>query len=364
MCVSLSRRKLSPVDNLESSTSLKTALVQTTQFNCDLSDAVYAGNYTMCIYLLKMRELYRWKKGYALDKELSMSNVASWIQQAESRWDEIEEKDYQLLRIGDEQFELFDDVKVNQRLETTKLVYSGGYGVRGKPIFFLADRLSVRKFRGLTAYIAGNEHARELAAPPAMLRGKTIYVRSECLRRMLWEMVDEWSWKRRPGAMSRVVNYYNFDADKNAALNNLASDQLEQLLLHECGEYQAGEILGDDWNNALLKVIDKPLEIISRAVRDCFADSLQVIPDLIERARPELLHFYIASLSPLRKSLMPGILAAYESWLENGSLHDIVSVNENYATHWMHACRYFTDVINNDEDNMQEKLSTIDAFAC
>ncbi|HKJ07631.1 MAG TPA: hypothetical protein VKA76_00940, partial [Gammaproteobacteria bacterium] len=41
------------------------------QKNCHISDARYAGDYTLCIYLLKMREYYRWEKGYSLDASLN-----------------------------------------------------------------------------------------------------------------------------------------------------------------------------------------------------------------------------------------------------------------------------------------------------
>ena len=37
-------------------------LSDTVQLNCHISDARHAGNYTLCIYLLKMREFYRWEK--------------------------------------------------------------------------------------------------------------------------------------------------------------------------------------------------------------------------------------------------------------------------------------------------------------
>lgn len=42
-------------DNLQ---ALSTAV----QHNCDIADAQHARNFTLCTYLLKMRELYRWEK--------------------------------------------------------------------------------------------------------------------------------------------------------------------------------------------------------------------------------------------------------------------------------------------------------------
>ncbi|MCS6786726.1 MAG: hypothetical protein NZ524_06820, partial [Thiobacillaceae bacterium] len=37
------------------------ALINAVQRNCDISDAQYAGDLTLCTFLLKMRELYRWE---------------------------------------------------------------------------------------------------------------------------------------------------------------------------------------------------------------------------------------------------------------------------------------------------------------
>ena len=40
------------------------ALSAVVQRNCDISDARHARDFTMCVYLLRMREYYRWAKGY------------------------------------------------------------------------------------------------------------------------------------------------------------------------------------------------------------------------------------------------------------------------------------------------------------
>ena len=44
-----------------------TALIETVQHNCHLSDAHHARDYSLCIYLLKMREFYRWEETLPFD---------------------------------------------------------------------------------------------------------------------------------------------------------------------------------------------------------------------------------------------------------------------------------------------------------
>ena len=45
-------------------------VVRRVQRNCDISDANHGGNFTMCTYLMKMREYFRWEKGLAFTDRL------------------------------------------------------------------------------------------------------------------------------------------------------------------------------------------------------------------------------------------------------------------------------------------------------
>ena len=69
-------------------------LVSTVQKNCHVSDARYAGNYSMCTFLLKMREYYRWEQGYAPHAKLPHQEVGEWLQAREKLWEELEEESF------------------------------------------------------------------------------------------------------------------------------------------------------------------------------------------------------------------------------------------------------------------------------
>ncbi len=60
-----------------------TPLTQQIQHNCHISDAQYAGNYTLCIYLLKMREFYRWQKQRPFTQKLDNHDIGDWLTQRE-----------------------------------------------------------------------------------------------------------------------------------------------------------------------------------------------------------------------------------------------------------------------------------------
>lgn len=64
------------------------------QHNCHISDAQYAGQYTLCIYLLKMREFYRWESQQAFGLSIPRDEVGHWLTQREQLWDTVEDKDY------------------------------------------------------------------------------------------------------------------------------------------------------------------------------------------------------------------------------------------------------------------------------
>ena len=53
-------------------------LARTVQHNCNISDARFAGNYTMCIYLLKMREYFRWEMAQDFGSSLTRDDVGQW----------------------------------------------------------------------------------------------------------------------------------------------------------------------------------------------------------------------------------------------------------------------------------------------
>ncbi|GJL82313.1 MAG: hypothetical protein DHS20C01_19470 [marine bacterium B5-7] len=321
-------------------------LISEVQYNCDVSDARFAGNYTMCVYLLKMREYYRWRHGFGFAENLSMSDVGEWVQQTESLWETLEDRQHTPLIVDGTSCDVFDDERINQRLPD-RCLFSSGIGRFGKPVFVLAELVDVRHVDGMTVHIAGREFARELSAPPAMIRQNRLFIRRESLERMLWETVEEWRWHRRPGPMANVVAHYDFDRDESKALSDLLNDQLEQMLLHEVGEFRAGQLLGDDWDKLILEHAGSQVETIARAIRDCLADCLEVIPQLAESSRRELLDFYIAVLTPLRREMFPSIIKAYHQWLDDGSLGSIIDVAENGRQHFESLARELLELHRN-----------------
>ena len=226
-------------------------LLAAVQHNCHISDARHAGDYTLCIYLLKMREYFRWEKRYAFRDSLPESDVGDWLTQREDLWESMENESFTNLPVDGDYYDPFDTEAVNAALNPHGLVYSGGLGNKSTPHFFLGELSHREKQPDFTVMISEKEYARDLTAPPAMALGDTIFVRRESLRRVIWERIAEWQWNQRENAMSRAVKHFNFEDDIEAALDDITDTVIDSVVLHENGEVLAGKMLGPDWEKLL-----------------------------------------------------------------------------------------------------------------
>jgi len=313
-------------------------LAHTVQCNCHISDARYAGNYSLCIYLLKMRELFRWEQGFELTDGLPRDAVGSWLSEREELWDDLAEAAYAPLPLSGERIDPFEADPVNAWLVPRGYVYGGGVGVGGKPLFFLG-RLRDDVIRGgLRVLVVDHELARDLAAPPAMLQGRTIYLRRESLRRALWERVEGWLTNRRPGGHRTLAADLGFEDDIAAALEALTDREAETVVLHEIGEARAGELLGAEWEEMLIDLGRSRAEFTARAVRDHLADCLVTLPTLLDDDDTRSLRFYLASLDGVRRELFPSLADTSDGG--SRSLREAVRCGQ---THWLEAARRLLD---------------------
>jgi len=295
-------------------------LAEAVQRNCDISDARYAGDYGMCTFLLKMREYYRWEHELPFTRALPRAELGDWLSAREAAWGALESEDFGPLPLEAGALDPLAADAANRELLPRGLVYSAGYGRFGKPVFFLGALLRAEEREGYRVIVSSCEYARELAAPPAMLQGRTIYLRLESVRRYLWEKIEEWQWRKSDNRMARALAGYDFVADPEAALTRMADNEMESMILHEVGEARAGELLGAGWQEMIARVARSPAEVAARALRDLLADCLSTLPTLIARENLPALHFYFATFDAPRRERFPEALAAYEEFLRDGSL--------------------------------------------
>jgi hypothetical protein len=295
-------------------------LASTVQRNCDISDARFAGDYGMCTFLLKMREFYRWENELPFTRALARGEVGDWLSAREAEWGELESEDFRPLPLPSGAADPLAAEEANRELLPHGLVYGAGYGRFGKPVFFLGALARLEEREGLRVIVSSCEHARELSAPPAMLEGRTVYVRLESVRRYLWEKIEEWQWRKAGSRMARALAAYDFVADPEGGLARMAENETESMILHEVGEARAGELLGPRWEVMIAAVARTGAEAHARAVRDLLADCLVTLPALVARQNLPALHFHFATFDSPRRELFPEALEAYEEAERSGSL--------------------------------------------
>lgn len=314
-------------------------LIDKVQHNCHISDARFAGNYTMCIYLLKMREFYRWEHEFAYQQDLSKEAIGSWLRQRESLWESVESEEFLNLNIEIDNYEPFDVSEINQRLKPHGLIYGAGLGIAAAPHFFLAELEQQHHVGNCTIYVAGRELARDLTSPPAMSQGNNIYIRKQSLRRFMWERLENWSWNRPQNAMAEALNHFNVKDDLEQSLDEMTELELESVLQHEFGEIQAGELLGEQWHELLLALPRSRVEFMARAVRDLLADCVCTLPYLLKQQNAASIHLYIANLIGMRQELAPALKQAYQHWLDSGSLEELNAYVIYGQKHWLNTAR-------------------------
>ncbi len=313
------------------------AIVSAVQKNCHISDAQFAGDLTLCTFLLKMRELYRWEHEIPLTRDVPKNEVGDWMNERERLWEGVENAPYEPLPLLGNGIDPFEVALANRELAPHGLVYSGGFGRACKPHFFLGSLLREEMRAGFKVYVSGCEFARDLDAPPGMMLDDTIFVRTESLQRWLWEKYEEWNWNHRNGAMARAVACYDFQLSPAESLRAMTTTETESVILHELGEARVGVELGEDWSRLLAVLMRTRAEIMARAVRDLYADCLSTLPGLLERGNPAALHFFFANFTGMRRKLFPELAVAYQGWLENGDSAELHRVGNVGRAKWQAA---------------------------
>jgi uncharacterized protein (DUF2267 family) len=314
------------------------ALVEAVQTNCHIADARHAADLSLCVYLLQMREFYRWEQGHAFAAALDREDLGLWLDRREALWSGLESRPFAPLPFGGRWFDAFDVLALNAELSSQGLYYGAGLAGADRPGFFLAQGHAVRHCDdGLVLQVCGHELARGLFAPPAALvDGSTIVLRRESLARWLWEKFEAFSLRRAEGPFKALADAYGVSdgAAFAAALPRLVDDLCDTLVLHELGEHRAGRWLEPGWAAMRLALDRRRTDLHVRAVRDHIADLEVTLPILLERGDAKALHFWFANYDGVRERMFPSLSAAYAAWRGGDSGRALSSAAAAGAAHF------------------------------
>jgi uncharacterized protein DUF6866 len=334
-------------------------LVDAVQKNCDISDARYARDMTMCTYLLEMREYFRWEHDIPLDQPPPKEELGSWLSQREERWSTVEAESFEPLPVGGEHYDPFEIEAINRELNPWGLVYGGGYGRFRKPHFFLGELVKRERRAGFEVLVTGCEYARDITAIPAAFQNGAIFVRQDALRRWLWEKVELWSVKRADTALKSALECYGYEADPRHGLERMTAVEGEAVILHEIGEGLAERLLGPDWRDMISSFTRKRPEILARGVRDHLADCLSTLPGLIERRAQCSLHFYFANLEGMRRALFPRLVEGYRQWRESGNPAPLLDCARAGTAHWADVASRLIDLYRKDPAHAEAAIEEL-----
>ncbi len=315
-----------------------TPLVRAVQRNCDIADARHAADHTLCIFLLKMREHFRWERGLPLTATLPKEAVGDWLSRREALWAELEGEELAPLPLPSGPGDPFAAAQANAELLPRGLLYGAGLGRGGRPTFFLARLERQERRGGFPILVAGAELARDMAAPPAMLQEETITVRTDAIRREVWSKIEEWQWQRRDTPLDRAMRLLDGgDGGGEKLLERACAAQVEVVTLHEIGEGLAGTMLGNRWLEMQSGLECGRAELCLRAVRDLLADALSTLPHLAAAAAPAPIHLYFAHLRGLRRELAADWVTAYDTYHATGDIAPLTAAAETGANRWREA---------------------------
>jgi len=295
-------------------------LIHIIQTNCDISDARYAGHYSVCGLALRLRDLYKWKKGLEPWVEGDSSLVLEWIGEREEAWEELEDKDFGQITAIDKRYDPFDVSEINAILEPLGVLYGAGYVHSLKPSFFLGQLEGRREIDGHPVFTIGRELARDLLSVPALSQDGCVVIRRESAKLFLW---NQMFFIRRSGreALNFALQNYGLKPGDHEVLkahfNRISEVELQTCLHHEMGEIHEEVFDRAVWRDIIATFPHTPIELLVRAVRDTLADTNEFgkLHYIARERRTASLGLHVAFLDGLRKEMSRELAGAFKDFM-------------------------------------------------
>jgi hypothetical protein len=292
--------------------------------NCAISDARFAGHYSICGLALRLRDLYKWEKGLEPWVEEDPPVLLEWIGGKQEEWEGLVERDFAALTVSGTAYDPFDVSGINGVLEGEGLFYGAGYVHSLKPSFFLARLEEVRQVDGYPVYVLGRELARDLVTVPALSQEERVFVRREAAKLFLWNQIF---FIRKSGrdALAVAMKACGLDKetlkDAGATVTALAAAEMESYIHHELGEIRETTFDRQVWRDLIAAFPHTPLELLARTVKDMLADTNEHgrLHYIAREKKTASLALYVAFLDGLRQELFPDLKEAFRELVQTGN---------------------------------------------
>ncbi|HKJ64164.1 MAG TPA: hypothetical protein VJ969_02100 [Desulfopila sp.] len=303
------------------------SLQEDIQHNCNVSDARDHGIYSMCIMILKLRNLYKWEHGLEPWQEAEPADLLKWIDAKEQYWASLAEEPYRSVQVADRSFSPDRAEDINRAISLTNMVYGAGYGRSMKAVFFLAERVREYTVAAKPVIILGRESVREMASPFAMAQEGVVYIRRYSLRFFLWDQIQELrslerSSLRRALKLHGLLKEGRLSQDRfRQRLDDVVETEMNLFIYHEIGELLQTTLDSSTLEKIITAFPGTVIELVCRTIKDILADTHPsgLLGYIIREERESSLGFYLGFLDGLRKNLFPEIVEAWDLFEQTGS---------------------------------------------
>ena len=327
-------------ETVSTSESLAMAVADQVQANCDISDAIHAGVFSICGLALRMRDLYKWEKQLPPWKEKAEEDILDWIGRREDTWDDVRETPYRPVTVSGTPYDTFDTTGINRALASSGLFYGAGYAYSLKPTFFLAKIDREQRIAGQRVLHLGAELARDLLTLPAMSKDGVIVLRADAARMYLWDQIQYLKKSGKP-YLRYALELSGVTENRQAALRRtlpgLFAAQTETYIHHEVGEMTDRVFDREVWQAIIADYPHTPVELVVRAVKDLLADTTETgtLHHLINSGQTVSLALYAAFLDGLGRAFFPEFRPAFSRYMETGEMD---AVKQAVAAGYNSAC--------------------------
>ena len=296
------------------------------QLNCHISDANFSGTFSLCMLLLRLRNLYKWEMHMPPWEEPAQSDLLQWVEEREKLWMDLEGKTPSSIYVNGHKHDCMEALEINSMLSGTDLFYGAGLVTGMKPSFFLARPVEEWEQDGLKVCIVDHELSRDIFSAPLMRQGDRIIARRQSMATLLWDEVLELRGSTCKALAFAFAQYgldlhrlRKFPVNQIPKFYEVVDSELKTWVHHETGEANVDAFPEDTWQRMVSEQANTLVEVFVRAVRDLLADThpLGVLGHIVREKKSSSLGFYIAFMRPLTKALYPEIIPAVNDFMNS-----------------------------------------------
>ncbi len=315
--------------------------------NCDISDSLSVGLYSICGLALRLRDLYKWEHDLKPWVEKNSAQISGWIDQKENLWETLNQEDFKPLQLFGKTYDPFDTKGINQALSPHRLFYGAGYAHALKPTFFVCEIEEKQQIKDRQVIILNKELARDLLTLPALHQDHSIIVRKHAARIFLW---DQMMYLKKSGrtALDYALKKCGLPDSKPETRKNhletILSVQAKTYIYHEIGELSEDVFHTATWRKMISQFPQTPVELLARTVKDLLADTHPsgTLRHIIETRSLPGIGFYAAFIDGMAKVLFPELRLAFHKFIPGEGWELIESARVSGFTR---ACRYARDMM-------------------